>query len=196
MDDEERFAEKVREQLDAQYDVCIRLLKNENINYNGLVLLESFLNRISSNMRLSVVQEELLEKFEDYYSKPLDKFSVKHEGYVYFFRMGRGDGRKTPIKIGYSKAPAQRVKQLRTGNPEIKMLHCVKTFKRMEKLMHSELADKRYNGEWFLIDGDSNTKEGRSAIVAYLMSVYKKINSNIDNYGASYKRAEMLKRWG
>ena len=196
MDDEERFSEKVRLQLDVEYDVCMEVLRNEKINYNGLVLLESFLKRISSNMRLSARQEELLEKFEDYYSKPLDKFSVKHEGYVYFFRMGRGDGKKTPVKIGYSKNPSQRIKQLRTGNPEIKMLHTVKTFKRMEKLLHAELSDKRYNGEWFLIDGDSNTKEGRSAIVAYLMSVYKKINSNIDNYGASYKRAEMLKRWG
>tara|TARA_B100000212_G_C27355295_1_gene525577 strand:+ start:1167 stop:1463 length:297 start_codon:yes stop_codon:yes gene_type:complete len=54
------------------------------------------------------------------------------------------------IKIGRSKNPSKRLKQLQTGNPN--KLKLIASFKEMgwrEKLIHENLKQFRKEGEWF-----------------------------------------------
>jgi N6-adenosine-specific RNA methylase IME4 len=68
---------------------------------------------------------------------------------VYFFV----DGDK--IKIGVSLDPDERLKQLKTGNPGIKMVGHAPGGLPVERELHKRLADKRINGEWFLFDEET-----------------------------------------
>lgn len=57
------------------------------------------------------------------------------------------------IKIGRSKNPEKRLKQLQTGNPN--RLKLIATFKGegwKEKLIHDDLKNWRKKGEWFSYD--------------------------------------------
>ena len=57
------------------------------------------------------------------------------------------------IKIGRSKNPEKRLKQLQTGNPN--RLKLIATFKGQgwkEKLIHEDLKRWRKKGEWFSYD--------------------------------------------
>lgn len=57
------------------------------------------------------------------------------------------------IKIGRSKNPEKRLKQLQTGNPN--RLKLIATFKGegwKEKLIHEDLKRWRRKGEWFSYD--------------------------------------------
>lgn len=53
-------------------------------------------------------------------------------------------------KIGKSKNPEQRLKQLKTGNPRIELIAI--TDKIEEKFLHDRFYQNRVNGEWFLFD--------------------------------------------
>ena len=63
-------------------------------------------------------------------------------------------GTDTKQKIGFSKTPESRLKQLQTGNPEDLHLHytidvnedCVNV---LEKYLHKDIGYKRIKGEWF-----------------------------------------------
>ena len=57
------------------------------------------------------------------------------------------------IKIGRSRHPQKRLKQLQTGNPN--KLKLIKSFKSQgwrEGLIHERLKDFRLEGEWFNYD--------------------------------------------
>ena len=61
----------------------------------------------------------------------------------------------THIKLGFSKNPKRRLKQLQTANAEKLML--LKVFpgdKKVEKELHDLLDEYRMEGEWFLYDDD------------------------------------------
>ncbi len=64
-----------------------------------------------------------------------------------------------PVKLGYSKHPDKRLKQLQTGNPEILILHhCemveIDNIRRAEKELHRILGYCRLKGEWFNMSVD------------------------------------------
>lgn len=67
------------------------------------------------------------------------------------------------IKVGISKNPERRVKDLQTGHPDILQLIFTEEFNctrkhllNIEKLIHKELKAKKYKkrGEWFYVPKD------------------------------------------
>ena len=57
------------------------------------------------------------------------------------------------IKVGRSKNPSKRLKQLQTGNPnKLKLIAFFKGEGWKEKLIHEELKYWRKEGEWFSYD--------------------------------------------
>lgn len=57
------------------------------------------------------------------------------------------------IKIGRSKDPQKRLKQLQTGNPnKLKLIAEFKGEGWKEKILHDRLAFYRLEGEWFKYD--------------------------------------------
>ena len=57
------------------------------------------------------------------------------------------------IKIGRSKDPEKRLKQLQTGNPnKLKLIACFKNEGWREKQIHESLRAYRLKGEWFSYD--------------------------------------------
>lgn len=67
--------------------------------------------------------------------------------YVYFLRAN-----KDSVKIGKSKQPKERIKQISPKMPfEPNLIHTIKTNQglRLEKLLHELNDDKRKRGEWF-----------------------------------------------
>lgn len=61
-----------------------------------------------------------------------------------------------PFKVGRSRDPEQRMRQLQTGHPERLGLRFVHRAPRwMESAMHNALASSRMEGEWFGCEFDS-----------------------------------------
>ena len=63
----------------------------------------------------------------------------------------------TDFKVGFSKDPKRRVKQLQTGNPlKLELKHTVQIEEApvhiLEKIMHHILKNKHMSGEWFSAD--------------------------------------------
>lgn len=73
-----------------------------------------------------------------------------NEGYIYVVGSGAlGD----PVKIGWSRTPEKRVRQLQTGSPQaLRLLHKHPGPKDLEAFLHAEFADLRMQGEWFRIE--------------------------------------------
>lgn len=68
-------------------------------------------------------------------------------GYVYFIR-GKHLGL---IKIGYSKDPYQRLRELQQPNPDDLTLLAMRVGDvELEHALHARFADQRQRGEWFL----------------------------------------------
>jgi hypothetical protein len=66
--------------------------------------------------------------------------------WVYFAQRGM-DG---PIKIGVSKNPVSRVKELGTASAEgLRLLGVMPGSRRIEQEVHTLLSGSRLNGEWF-----------------------------------------------
>ena len=67
-------------------------------------------------------------------------------GLVYFVQAG-DDG---PVKIGFSRAPAQRVADLQTSNPApLRLLATIPGCLVSEAMLHREFGEHRIRGEWF-----------------------------------------------
>lgn len=57
---------------------------------------------------------------------------------------------KKNIKIGYSKNPNKRIKQLNTGNAKkLMLIGYMNGDKNKEKELHCQFSQDRSNGEWF-----------------------------------------------
>tara|TARA_R100001530_G_scaffold109837_1_gene77199 strand:+ start:29 stop:1009 length:981 start_codon:yes stop_codon:yes gene_type:complete len=70
-----------------------------------------------------------------------------YRGYVYFIS---DDNRKT-VKIGYSKNPWARVKDLQTGRTaKLSVVATLRTTEVSENDIHSIFDDERQSGEWFV----------------------------------------------
>jgi hypothetical protein len=67
-------------------------------------------------------------------------------GYIYFVQ-GENGG---PIKIGYTKDIAERIRALQTGYPDtLKLLLAIPGNVAKEQLLHLEFKEYRLHGEWF-----------------------------------------------
>lgn len=69
----------------------------------------------------------------------------KVTGYVYFVQSAAG-----PIKIGYSKDPQERIKDIATHNPErLFLLACTPGSLTDERRIHKVAKPYRIRGEWY-----------------------------------------------
>lgn len=76
-----------------------------------------------------------------------------------------------PVKLGLSKNPLKRLKQLQTGSPNIYRIYyqeeiddsCV--FK-AEKAIHAILGHKRLKGEWFDISVEDAIAEVKFSVIS------------------------------
>lgn len=67
---------------------------------------------------------------------------------IYFIQAGKY------VKIGYSKDPSQRLKELQTSNPvKLKLLAILPGWYTTEAEFHRVFARFRVNREWFRYDG-------------------------------------------
>lgn len=90
--------------------------------------------------------------------------------WMYIYLMGKPEG---PIKIGLSKNPEKRLKQLQTGYPEKLSLFekfpvPEKSVKKFEKLIHDNLRYKRTHGEWFDLTLEEAKLDVEFFIIRYL----------------------------
>jgi len=74
-------------------------------------------------------------------------------GYVYFIG-GQPIGKKTEVKIGSSRLPSKRLKQLQTGYPyPLRLLHTIVCYERkarhVEKRIQSWFRGDHLKGEWY-----------------------------------------------
>jgi predicted GIY-YIG superfamily endonuclease len=77
-----------------------------------------------------------------------------------------------PVKIGYSKQPETRLKQLQTGHSEELHLYHTLSFEReraklIERMMHKTLSLSRRTGEWFAIKVEDAMAELEFARIRY-----------------------------
>ncbi|MSU01959.1 GIY-YIG nuclease family protein [Tissierella pigra] len=77
------------------------------------------------------------------------KYKKRYKGFVYFIQGEYGGA----IKIGFSKKPEERLKQLQTGYPDtLQILLLIAGNEKDEKRFHDEFESYRLNGEWFKPD--------------------------------------------
>lgn len=89
-------------------------------------------------------------------------------GYVYFIAQLNNEHK---VKIGYSKNPSKRLKQLSTSSPDILLLlGYFKGTMHDEKEMHLRFSKDRVNLEWFNSCGSCNILEFINEV--NLMDVY------------------------
>lgn len=82
-------------------------------------------------------------KYHDGYEPPDDV-----DGFIYVFKCG------PHYKIGFSKDPAKRRKQLATGSPlRVELVHRFWTpfCRQIERRLHRKFKEKRGSGEWFTL---------------------------------------------
>lgn len=90
----------------------------------------------------------------------ITRYKNRYPGFVYFVQGEFGGG----IKIGYSKTPESRLKQLQTSYPDtLKILVLVPGNNKDEKTYHRKFEHIKLNGEWFkpekeLLDEIENLK--------------------------------------
>lgn len=107
----------------------VRELKLEKINLEKL--------------KLNLEQEYLENLLKNPIDFPDDDYQ-KYTGYIYFISNGES------VKIGFSKDPEKRLKNLQTANPvELKLLYFEKGNSNIESRLHKLFSKDRIQGEWF-----------------------------------------------
>jgi hypothetical protein len=76
------------------------------------------------------------------------------------------------VKIGFSKDPVRRVRQLQTGQPVDLVVHysepvTTKKARFVEKAVHRTLAPKALRGEWFAISVEDAILEVKYGIMRW-----------------------------
>jgi hypothetical protein len=100
----------------------------------------------------------------------LSSTTIPKTGYVYLIKNSEGY-----YKIGFSKDPHKRIKQLQTANPyKLKLIHCIKCINRkprdVEKRLHKMFNLSNIKREWFSFSED-------------YVKFFSTFKSDIDIYG-------------
>lgn len=78
-------------------------------------------------------------------------FNAEDDGYIYLI----GSLKYGFVKIGYSKNPHKRLKEIQVGCPfEVNILSVAKGNMLKEKLIHKKYSKYKSFGEWFFIKGE------------------------------------------
>lgn len=76
------------------------------------------------------------------------------------------------VKIGFSKAPERRLRQLQTGQGEtLVLIHkeavATEIVRPLEKVLHADLRHHRIRGEWFNLSPEDAILEVKHAVMRY-----------------------------
>jgi hypothetical protein len=88
------------------------------------------------------------------------------ESYVYILAASAHG----PVKIGFSKHPELRLRQLQTGHAEALTLYHKEPISQprlLEKAIHAANRHRRVNGEWFDLTVEEGVLEVRHAVIRY-----------------------------
>jgi len=122
-------------------------IRSKPINFNGLVILNSFMEYLLDHESLTEIQLDLFKKLPILYQ---DKNRIAVEdSYVYLMYTHTDEKQRVIVKIGYSKNPKQRVGELKTGNPKVKLIAFARGSRITESKLHRYFANMRTAGEWF-----------------------------------------------
>lgn len=133
----------------------IGVLKNEILKYswpNGDPRWDNYWKKRNEEEKTKKISEELKQK-QIAENRKLGaqkaketRYKNRYPGFIYFIQGEYGGA----IKIGFSKNPEGRLKQLQTGYPDtLKMLCLVPGSNKDESDLHLEFQNFRLNGEWF-----------------------------------------------
>ena len=123
------------------------MIKTKPINMTGLKYLDSFLSQIRDGQTLSDKQIDIVKRAEAYY--PDKELICVEETYVYLALEKNENKNKSIVKIGYSKNPKRRIKDLQTANPGVKLIAYAHGSLRSEKRLHIMFSKYRTQREWF-----------------------------------------------
>ncbi|NEQ48062.1 MAG: GIY-YIG nuclease family protein [Leptolyngbya sp. SIOISBB] len=122
-------------------------------------------NYVEMGKSIREMNDVLCDQHRDWYQSA-KRPNPETTGYVYFItELGSGDffdwilgGERMRFKVGVSKNPLKRIKQLRTGNPRaLTLRHTILSHnaKKLERKIHKDLCEFNEQGEWF--QDDSHT---------------------------------------
>jgi hypothetical protein len=76
-------------------------------------------------------------------------------GFIYFIRAIQGPRHSARVKIGWTRDPRKRLKDLQTGSPvELYLIGAIPGGREDERAMHERFALSRMHGEWFALTGE------------------------------------------
>lgn len=135
----------------------IGILKNEILKYSwpkGDSRWEEYWKRKNEEKRAVAIRKAIddthaIEKTNETIDKTIGKKNKRIKGYIYFVQGLCGGA----IKIGYSKQPDVRLKDLQTGYPDtLTILFMLPGDETIEHGLHKEFEFCRLKGEWFRPD--------------------------------------------
>lgn len=154
------------------------------INFNGLVILNSFLEYLQTHDSLTDIQLNLFKKipilYEDKNRQAVD------DSFVYLAYSHYDSKGKIRVKIGYSKNPKQRVASMRTVDTGIELLTYSKGSRIVEARLHQYFGGCRCKGEWFALQMTKN-----EAIDAFQKAVKEVV---VDSTLKTYRQS-LIEKW-
>lgn len=159
-------------------------IRSKPINFNGLVILNSFMEYLQTHDTLTGIQLNLFKKipilYEDKNRQAID------DSFVYLAYSHIDSKGKIRVKIGYSKNPKQRVASMRTVDTGIELLTYAKGSRIVESRLHQYFGGYRCKGEWFALQMTKN-----EAIEAFQKAVKEVV---VDSTLKTY-RDTLLAKW-
>lgn len=148
----DRLLRKIENEI--AYEMLCKCIENDKINYDGLVVIESFTKQLFSGKSLTDRQIKLLNNIENYYCRKLYTTQLYEKAYgnVYFMAMDKKPYGEMLVKIGFSKNVKQRLQTFKTSNPKIYLITSIPAPSEVEKMLHHELFRQRHSNEWFLFN--------------------------------------------
>lgn len=160
------------------------MIRSKPINFNGLVILNSFMEYLQTHDTLTDIQLDLFKKipilYEDKNRQAID------DSFVYLAYSHIDNKGKIRVKIGYSKNPKQRIASMRTVDTGIELLTYAKGSRIVESRLHQYFGGYRCKGEWFAFQMTKN-----EAIEAF----QKAVNGVVVDSTLKKYRDTLLTKW-
>jgi hypothetical protein len=185
----ERKYSRIEKAVKAPLEKPIReeiyeMIQNKPINFNGLVILNSFLEYLQTHDTLTNIQLDIFKKIPILYE---DKNrQAVNDSFVYLAYSHYDKRGKIRVKIGYSKNPKQRVASMKTVDTGIELLSYAKGSKITEARLHQYFGGFRCKGEWFALQMTKN-----EVIDAFQKAVKEVV---VDSTLKTYKQS-LIEKW-
>lgn len=183
---------RLREELASQpfispvEEVIREHIAHSPLTLGGLNVLDRYLEKLKSGEELTRYEEETVKLIREKYK---DRQGVSMlSGWVYLAENGKTPKGEIYAKVGYSKNPKQRMKELKVACPRIKLVAYHKGSIKTERMVHSAFSKYRRAGEWFAFD------MSMSELLRLFAEEIKKCDV-MDN-PVYHRRLELKQKWG